>query len=196
MTSPITAREEFLRVLRAHHGVYLDAVLGFSMVRTQIQQAQQASLAHGHPTAKRIEELDEIEMFVGDKDPARYRVEHVAKMGWFKERNSPGGLNRTALANLIVVSIFSFWEDHYRERVAAELSLEKQALLIPVIGDIRLLRNDIVHHAAIATERIARCEVLKWFKPGDLIVLTPEQIDEMVVQTRTAIRELRPASAA
>jgi hypothetical protein len=86
-----TARQEFLSIVRGHHLIYLDAVWGFRQVKAQIERSQQLSLAHGHPTAKTIEELDEIELFVSEKDPAIHRAEHVAKMGEFKRRNPRWG---------------------------------------------------------------------------------------------------------
>jgi len=186
----INAREEFLRVLRAHHGIYLDALWGFRTVRDQVEQAQRLSLRHGNPSEMAIEKLDETVLFVGDKDPAEHRVEHVAKMGWFKRRNSPGELNQVFLGNLIVVSIFSFWEDHYRSLIASELTIAKEQLLIPVLGDIRLLRNDIIHHSAVATQRIERCEILRWFKRGDRISLDAQQVDTIVCEIRNAILAL------
>ena len=186
----MTAREEFLQVLRAHHGIYLDALWGFRMVRTQIEQTQSLSLKHGNSSATTAQELDEVVLFVGDKDPAEHRVEHVAKLGWFKKRNSPGELNYVILGNLLLVSIFSFWEENYRSLIALELSIAKERLLIPVLGDVRLLQNDIIHHSAVATERIERCEVLRWFKPGDQISLNEQQVDTIVCEIRNSIRAL------
>ena len=186
----MNAREEFLQVLRAHHSIYLDSMWGVRMVMAQIEHAQRLFLQHGHPTAKTVEELDEIELFVSDKDPSKHRVEHVAKMGSFKRRNSPRGLNQTFLGNLLVVSIFSFWEDYYRSLIASELMIAKDRLLIPVLGDIRLLRNDIIHHHAVATQRIEQCEVLCWFKGGDEISMDEQQVDTMVCEIRNAVRKL------
>jgi hypothetical protein len=188
----MTAREEFLRVLRGHHAIYLDAGLGFRMVRSQVEEWQRTMLRHGHP-ARTIEELDETELFISDEDPAEHRVEHVAKMGWLKLRNDKNGRNQRALGNLVVVSIFSFWEDHYRALVAHELGGDKNSLLVPVLGDVRLLRNDIVHHASIATARISRCQVLRWFEPGQVIQLDEARIDTMVVEIRRAIKSLSVA---
>ena len=37
-----------------------------------------------------------------------------------------------------------------------------------LLGDIRLLRNDIVHHGGIATKaNSGRCKILQWFNDGD-----------------------------
>ena len=40
------------------------------------------------------------------------------------------------------------------------------------MGDFRHVRNDLVHNNGIAsTKEIGKCKVLKWFKPGDKIIL-------------------------
>lgn len=192
MSATLDVREEFIRIVQAHHGVFLDALWGFRSVNEEIERSQQHMLRHSIGTPKTLEELDATELFVSDKDPAIYRVEHVATMGWFKKRNDKGGLNHIVLGNLIVVSVFSFWEDHYRERIASALGLPKEKLLVPVLGDLRLIRNDIVHHQAIATARIEKCEKLRWFSEGDAVIVDEEKIDTLVIEVRGAIRELLP----
>jgi hypothetical protein len=77
------------------------------MVGSLVEKSQRARIASGQ-SHETMEELDQLEMFVGPKDPAVFRCEHVAKMGWFKARNKKGGANQIVLGNLIVVGIFSF----------------------------------------------------------------------------------------
>jgi hypothetical protein len=64
--------------------------------------------------------------FREEVNPAVHRVEHVAKIGWFKKRNSPEELNYVFLGNLLLVSIFSFWDENYRSLIALELSIAKE----------------------------------------------------------------------
>jgi hypothetical protein len=42
-------------------------------------------------------------------------------------------------------------------------------------GDFNLLRNSIVHNRGIAVSTIARCKIIKRFKPGDPMTITPER---------------------
>ncbi len=40
-------------------------------------------------------------------------------------------------------------------------------------GDLRHIRNDLVHHAGIASaQETGKCTVLRWFEPGDPMILT------------------------
>ena len=43
-------------------------------------------------------------------------------------------------------------------------------------GDLYYLRTSIVHNLGIATSDVTKCALIKWFKPGDRIVLPPERM--------------------
>jgi hypothetical protein len=34
----------------------------------------------------------------------------------------------------------------------------------------------IVHHRGIATDAVAKCKLIKWFKPGDQIAISPDSM--------------------
>jgi len=186
----LSAANNLLRVMHAHHNIYLDAAWGFSMVKEKIEEMQKLMLRSPQHPAKTIEELDQTTLYISEEDPAEHRVEHVEKMGLLKQRNVVGGCNHIVLRNLVVVSVFSFWEDHYRARIAEELGIPE--LRVPVIGDIRLIRNDIVHHHGVATPRIEKCQTLCWFKAGDPIIIDAGKLDTMMVEVRIAITSLFP----
>jgi hypothetical protein len=91
-----------------------------------------------------------------------------------------------ALANLVprgpvdarltqqwLVALFTAWEHEYRPRLAVAHGLGKDTLLLyNPWGDLRHLRNDIVHHHGIATRNNAgRCRELIWFSDGEKILL-------------------------
>jgi len=38
------------------------------------------------------------------------------------------------------------------------------------------LRTSIVHNGGVATSDVAKCKIIKWFKPGDKITLWPQQM--------------------
>ncbi len=80
-----------------------------------------------------------------------------------------------------LVYLFSAWEDEYRKRLAtAHGRTDKNDLQFPLLGDLRHLRNDIVHHRGIASgDNTGKCTVLQgWFFPGDDILLTTDHLTE------------------
>ena len=52
----------------------------------------------------------------------------------------------------------------------------KNDLKIDSFGDIRLLRQAIMHNRGIATSDMVRCKKFKWFKPKETINIRYEQI--------------------
>jgi hypothetical protein len=85
----------------------------------------------------------------------------------------------TMLGQQWIVFVFSAWEEDYRRRLAGSLGCLPDDLRFPLLGDLRLLRNDVVHHHGIASARnAARCEVLHWFTEGDQIRLDLDHLVE------------------
>lgn len=72
-----------------------------------------------------------------------------------------------------IVAFFTFWEHEFRPRLAESHAVQPNEIVVPLLGDLRLLRNDVVHHRGVATaETTGRCEILgHWFELGDEIYL-------------------------
>ena len=82
--------------------------------------------------------------------------------------------------------IYNYWEDHYRQQIAEALGHDsKNDLKAPIFGDLRHLRNSILHHRGIALAELEGCELLRWFHEGDPIVITEQMFDEMVTHLRS-----------
>lgn len=71
-----------------------------------------------------------------------------------------------------IVSVYALWEEEYRPRLAEAHGRTQAEEMYPLLGDLRLLRNDVIHHRGIATaDNTGRCEVLKWFQPDQIILV-------------------------
>jgi len=106
--------------------------------------------------------------------------------GWPKSLTqmnlADGGTVDLLLGMQLVVFLYSLWDIDYRPRLAAAHGCGKNDIKIPMLGDLRRFRNDMVHNRAIAsTKYTARCEVLKWFAEGDLIAIVGDRIHELTV---------------
>lgn len=72
-----------------------------------------------------------------------------------------------------IVTTFSRWEHVFRARIVAAGGSGASDLF----GDLRLLRNDIVHHDAVATAKNAgKCKILARFETGEPIFLAAEDL--------------------
>jgi hypothetical protein len=140
--------------------------------------------------------LDESQYSYGDGPPEHHPEDpaapwlHSTTQGELKRRNLAGGLNDVFIANMCLVAIFSYWEDHYRAHIARAMGRAKNDLKAPVFGDIRLIRNSIIHHRAIALAEIEHCEVLRWFMEGASIAISTDQFRQLASEVNKFLDNL------
>lgn len=85
-----------------------------------------------------------------------------------------------ALGHQFVVFVYAGWEHEYRARLARAHGCNGGDLQIPILGDLRRLRHDVLHHHGIATSKNSgKCEVVgHWVKVGEPIVIGPDEVGE------------------
>jgi len=175
---------EYLAIVDSVHGCYLDAITGFYALVDEYDTARAKMLAsRPHVPAKAF---DEAEFIYGTDHPRRpsSRVVHACTQGEYRSRNDEGGRNHVVMGQVCLVQIFGFWDDCYRAKLAACCGKQKNDLKLDIMGDLRLLRNSIVHHRGVALKDAERCVILKWFKEGDKISLTPDKFEQIVMHVR------------
>jgi hypothetical protein len=74
------------------------------------------------------------------------------------------------------------WEYDVRPKLAASFGCQTSDVRVALMGDLRRIRNDILHHQGVATEENSgKCELLgHWFPPGSEIAITGEHIYEFM----------------
>ena len=76
------------------------------------------------------------------------------------------------------------WESRYRNELRR--AFEGPNAIRPEsdpIGDLRLIRDDLIHNGGVAnSDKTGKCSVLKWFKPGDRIVLGMRHVFDFLNQ--------------
>jgi hypothetical protein len=150
---------------------------------------EDAAATHGHAFAALKFYLDKLallprvpgaRMFVGQGDPnlSESRVYSAWPVDQLEELLSDKGHVATELGRQWVVTVYAYWESGFRKRFAGALGVPVDVVLDPMMGDIRRLRNDIVHHSAIATrEQFGRCELIAdWARVGEPIVVTSDHV--------------------
>lgn len=88
------------------------------------------------------------------------------------------GLFSQLIAHGLICWLYSLWDEDYREKIATELGEKKNNLYCDVMGDIRIIRNIILHNNAVADSRINKLRVLTWVKKG-VIVFTGESMQSI-----------------
>ena len=83
-----------------------------------------------------------------------------------------------------VEQIYFLWEGWFRNQMKD--SFRDSGIIRPegdTIGDFRHIRNDLIHHNGVASkDETGKCTVLKWFKPGEPIVLGMRHVFDFLNQ--------------
>lgn len=192
---------ELHQIINGVYGTYLDATAGFLRVAVKANQDLESAKANWDSMRGANPILPDISTAAHHMSFARswrsgydqkpYHL-HSASFEEIQERNQVGGKNWVYIANSCIVTIYAYWDEVYREKIADALGLpDKKQVKVPVFGDLRHLRHSIVHKAGRATEDIKNCEVLRWFEPNDEIRLTKEMFESMIDELMQAVARLQ-----
>ncbi len=186
---------EFSQFIEALHTLYLDSVVGYSILHKRVLDHQAAMKSFlGNCDVATVEFQDTCSIGYGDLCGTDFRVvsmSPVMKQGDVKTRTVKDGSNCILMGRLCVVSAYTYWEVYLRKEVGIALGVldpaikdkeEAQPILNEHVrsgfwGDMRWLRHSILHENGIASSDICRCQLLKWFIPGDSIHLDFEKMD-------------------
>lgn len=97
------------------------------------------------------------------------------------ESCGPNSAVARQLGHWWVSHVYAMWEHGFRPRLAKARGIALDDVTDPLMGDLRRLRHDVLHHGGIATaEWTGRCQRLRWFTPGDDIFITGRMIYEFM----------------
>jgi hypothetical protein len=121
-----------------------------------------------------------IALALGDPNLPEAETYASWKLSEVRQQVSQTGPAYTRLGQQWAVYVYTGWEHEYRPRLAAAHGRAKDQLLYPLLGDLRHLRDDVVHHHGVATpDNAGRCQVLRhWIDVGDPIRLSPDRVAE------------------
>jgi len=186
----VETAQEFADRLDKLYGLYLDTTLGFKANLDVLKNGQEAS-AHlvSDPT-----ELYNLPVFIGRGDPNNPNnvLLYQTTQGKFKARNAPGGANYRLLSQYFVVLAFHLWEHEYRPRIASLFGLkEADEFKMPIFGDIRLLRNEILKHRGVLTkDTVKKLQVVGGLQVGGVIDFSGYDLEQLVHTVKAALDNL------
>tara|TARA_A100001391_G_scaffold161013_2_gene119843 strand:+ start:572 stop:1006 length:435 start_codon:yes stop_codon:yes gene_type:complete len=112
-------------------------------------------------------------MYVGNTDPEQGKPQAQIKMQDLVAFLSKGGLFTDTLAKSLIVLLYSEWDELYRHRLAKEIGVEATAVKADLMGDIRQIRNWIVHNKSVVGNKPLK--VLPWqLSVGSLLTISEE----------------------
>ena len=185
---------EYFRLVNSIFGAYLAITTSLNDAVRMIEHRQEELVRTNKTT---IETLDKQFLFISKVDPYNppnypdtKDILHWCSQGGFKKKNAPGGDNQIMAANMCIVMMYTYWEDHYRETIANAAGLkDKKEVGIEVMRDLSILRNSIIHHKGyMKTDKT--CRILTWFKPGEKINIDLEHFEMIKREIEKGLSEL------
>lgn len=181
---------EFNKFVVSLHTLYLDSVAGFNILHQRV-------LEHQNQIKTFIGECEEACDQFQDKCSINYKrlcgkefnvisMSPLMKQGEVKERTAHDGTNYILMGHLCVAQAYTYWETYLRREVGIALGvlnperdikkegideILKKHVSVDFWGDMRNLRQAIIHNKGIATSEFDKMKLLTWFKPNEPINL-------------------------
>ena len=188
---------EFGKELETVHALYLDSVVGYSLMHSRVQERQmkiRSFIGDSELAAEDFQDTCSVsyECISGDTFQVMSLYPNM-KQGDVKKRTEKDGHNILRLGERCVVQLCAYWEEY----LILEIGIAKGALPVgasrsketsevlnrtvkyDVWGDLRLFRNSIVHNVGRASSDIDKCRMFVWFRPGDKIDLNYDRMRQI-----------------
>lgn len=140
---------EFIQVCQRNYFAYAYARRGFINVHAQHKEM----FPHASMTNF---------MWIGTDDPNDPKqVQGMSTIGKISQaellnRLRQSGEFENLIAKSFIVSVYHSWNDAYRPEIAKTLSINTDAIKCSLMGDLRLIRNLIIHEGSIVPTGFSR----------------------------------------
>ena len=127
---------------------------------------------------------------VGKGTPRQGSFPSSLPIGEVIDRSAPNGDFPNQTAKWMIVAIYSLWEDRYRGEIAKELDVsDKNKVKADIMGDIRRIRNCIIHKDSVISDEHKGLKKLDWdLCPGSLCITHDMFVDLMESINRMEIQ--------
>lgn len=139
----------FIDFVNAQVGAYSDACSGFSKNRSLIERQvhrinQQQKVRTGEGNAH-------IVMATVVEDPSQPDVimHRIVLASEYLAANAVAGSNEQQHARASITFLFAYWDEEVRPSLARALGVAINEIVSDIFGDIRLIRNAILHNKGI-----------------------------------------------
>jgi hypothetical protein len=140
---------DYIDFLNRQVGAYMDALAGFAGHHTRIERQVHRI---NRPVNSHVDNKEQrVVVYASYEDPTQPDVIHnrIIRAIDYIAANSKGGSNEQQHSQAILVFLFTYWEDEIRPRLAASKGAELQKIQSDIMGDLRILRNVILHSKGI-----------------------------------------------
>lgn len=182
---------DFIDFINRQVGVYMDCLSGFqgNTVRMHRQVARIQ-----RPTSHRVEDGRPVIMYASVEDPNSPDVIHhrIIRADEFLDTNAEANFNEQQICWSIIVFVFAYWDEDVRPQIANVRGVEASAVSVDALGDLRLIRNSIVHNKGVLSGKDhSRIKTMSMMvTPGSKISLDHDQMHKLFIAIKQGIAEL------
>jgi hypothetical protein len=184
--------KEFIDFVNLQVGVYMNSLAGFAGAKIQMErQVAKVLRVQSRKTDARGDQVITHQSF---EDPQRPDVIHsrIITAANFIQENSLGAINQRQLSYSVIVFIFTYWEDEIRPRLATASKVELKDVKCEIMGDLRCIRNSILHAKGVFTpESHKKLVILKdCFAENEPIEISYELMHQIFVKVKQGCAKL------
>jgi len=179
---------EFIDFVNRQVGVYCDCLCGFEGNRVRI--GRQIPIAQRR-VGRRYENGEDVVVWAPVEDPSRADViiNRIVRADEYVSVNAVGGFNERQMCWSIIVFMFAYWDEDIRPRIASVRGIDPNDIMVDALGDIRILRNAIVHNKGILTasdhKKLRKLSAL--CEPDQPISLSHDSMHKLFMAAKNAI---------
>ncbi len=178
--------DELKDYLKPLQGLFLDSQVGFRLIEEKLQERQNF-LEDLDPNTEIFSEsyqdqtMFSHEQLSGEHMPSEGLFFH--KRGEVKDRIKKGGANEHLIASIAIIALYDFWEQYLRGKISE--AYEEPDYQHDLWGDLRLLRNVLVHKNENTIDQYKKKVRLNFFKALGLegsFTLNPDIFRRVLMQ--------------
>jgi len=138
---------EYIDFVNQQVGVYMDAIAGFAGHHARVER-QVCRVMRKDKSQKGTEHPV---VWASYEDPSKPDIIHnrIIRSSDYLSSNSVDGSNTQQHSQAILVFLFTYWEEEIRPRLAKSMSVAANEIKSDIMGDLRILRNVILHSKGI-----------------------------------------------
>ena len=133
---------------------------------------------------------EQMAYFSNSNIPPERIILHKTEKEAFQKRNSTDGTNHLLLGRMVIVSLYHSWDEIHRHRIAEMIGVAPEELKVPIFGDLRRIRNAIIHNKGIFDVDPLRLEVVNWLTRGDQVSIDIDKFVFIFSAIRKWVKEL------
>lgn len=172
---------DFLARIEEINGLFLDSLIGIMMYNKYVNDNMNTCTADS-----------KISMGDGDPNDPGNIILHKTTVGSLKERTKKSGQDIKIISNLCIIAIYQYWEDQYREKIAKLKGFgNKSDLKSDLFGEIRYLRQAIIHHKGKKIKEFNKLKILNFVKDRNSVYFSKEEFDFLFRLVKDEIEKIK-----